>query len=281
MKTFSFLLSALLLHVSLSKAQTTLPYFTGFDNTTQKTGWQEFRKGNADPFYKWIYSTTTAYSAPASLSHQYPVGGNAVTDDWFVSPGFSILTGGRVDSIRSAFSGFGLPSVGDTVAIYLLKGSPDPALATAKTLLLDYRGANYSNNSTWTTNTLSLAAATGTCYLAVRYKTVNNWLDVNFDHIKISANVSTSIRKHTVFQQEMVVLYPNPASEELRIKFDHQQTAPVFIKIYNTLGELQIEQKMLEQEPLHLDLKNGVYFYTIVRSNGSQLNSGKLMIQNR
>lgn len=278
MKTIFTILSALLLHINLSKAQTALPYYTGFDNATQTAGWQVFRKGSTDPSYKWTYATFTSYSAPASLFHQYPVGGTVVTDDWFVSPGFSIPSGGRVDSIRSAFSGFGLPDVADTVALYLLTGSPDPALATTKTLLLDYRGANYSNNDTWKKHTMLLAATTGTCYLAVRYKTVNNWLDAKFDNLKISALTTTSIQDKVV-QEEAITVYPNPASKELKIRFDRQQAVPVLIKIYNTLGELQIEQKVMEQESLPLNLKNGTYFYTIVTGDGAQFKSGKLIVQ--
>lgn len=278
MKTIFTILSALLLHVNLSRAQTALPYYTGFDNATQTAGWQVFRKGSTDPSYKWTYATFTSYSAPASLFHQYPVGGTVFTDDWFVSPGFSIPSGGRVDSIRSAFSGFGLPDVTDTVALYLLTGSPDPALATTKTLLLDYRGADYSNNDTWKKHTMLLAATTGTCYLAVRYKTVNNWLDAKFDNLKISALTTTSIQDK-VLQEKAITVYPNPASKELKIRFDHQQAVPVLIKIYNTLGELQIEQEVIEQESLPLNLKNGTYFYTIVTGDGAQFKSGKLIVQ--
>ncbi len=278
MKTISTVLSVLLLQVSISKAQTTLPYFTGFDNATQKAGWQEFRKGNADPINKWAYTTTPAYSTPSSLGHHYPTGGTVTTDDWFVSPGFSLPVGGKVDSLRSSFSGFGVPDPSDTVAVYLLKGSPDPALATSKTLLIDYRGADYTNNGTWTSHTFTLAPATGTCYLAIKYKTVVNWLDVYFDNIRISANTSTSIRSQAL-QQEGIVVYPNPASNELKVHFDHQQATPVLMKIYNLLGELQIEQKLTENKSLPIDLKNGTYFYTIVADDGAPFKSGKLIVQ--
>lgn len=278
MKTRFTILSALLLQATLSKAQTPLPYYTGFDNATETAGWQEFRKGNADPNYKWMYSTFSAYSAPASLFHRYPVGGTVITDDWFVSPGFSIPAGGRVDSIRSAFAGFGVPGTADTVAVYLLKGSPDPALASSKTLLLDYRGADYSNNDTWTAHTFPLASATGTCYLALRYKTVNNWLDVKFDNLKISTLSSTSI--HEALHRDAMTVYPNPASQSLQIRFDGQAAVPVLLKLYTALGELLIEQKVTEQESIHFDLKNGTYFYTIVTGNGEQFKSGKLMVEN-
>ncbi len=279
MKTRSTILSALLLQATLSNAQTPLPYYTGFDNAAQTAGWQEFRKGNADPNYKWMYASFTAYSAPASLFHHYPVGGTVMTDDWFVSPGFSIPSGGRVDSIRSAFAGFGVPGTADTVALYLLKGSPDPALATSKTLLLDYRGVDYTNNDTWTAHSFPLASATGTCYLAVRYKTVNNWLDVKFDNLKISSSSSTSIHDEAL-HRDAIVLYPNPASQSLQIRFDQQAAVPVLLKLYTALGELLLEQKVKEQESLPLNLKNGTYFYTIVTGDGELFKSGKLMVEN-
>jgi hypothetical protein len=278
MKTISTVLSVLLLQVSISKAQTTLPYFTGFDNATQKAGWQEFRKGNTDPINKWAYTTTPAYSTPSSLGHHYPTGGMVTTDDWFVSPGFSLPAGGKVDSLRSSFSGFGVPDPSDTVAVYLLKGSPDPALATSKTLLIDYRGADYTNNSTWTSHTFTLAPSTGTCYLAIKYKTIVNWLDVYFDNIRISANTSTSIHSQAL-REEGIAVYPNPVSNELKVRFDHQQAAPVLMKIYNVLGELQIEQELTENKSLPIDLKNGTYFYTVVADDGTPLKSGKLIVQ--
>lgn len=279
MKTLFTIVSTLLLQMTVSKAQTSLPYYTGFDNTTQKAGWQEFRKGNADPTYKWDYSSVSAYSAPTCLLHNYPVGGTVTTDDWFVSPGFNLPAGGRLDSIRSAFSGFGMPAAADTVALYLLKGSPDPALATSKILLLDYRGANYSNDNTWRTNMISISPSTGSCYLAVRYKTVNNWLDVKFDNIRISALTSTSIHTKQL-QEEGLVLYPNPASQSLKIQFGTPVSGPVSVKIYNTLGELQLEQKLMDDEALHFNLKNGTYFYSIIPDNGVPFKSGKLIVQN-
>jgi len=279
MKTIFTIASTLLIHINSSKAQTTLPYFTGFDNATQTAGWQEFRKGNGDPNVKWDYSTFGAYSAPASLSHLYPVGGTGTTDNWFVSPGFSLPAGGKVDSVRCAFSGFGMPSSADTVALYLLIGSPDPALAGSKRLLLDYRGSEYSNDNTWRKHTVSVSSATGTCYLAIRYKTINNWLDVKFDNIKISATTATSIYTKSL-QQEGIGVYPNPASGELNIQFNDQPAVPVLIKIYNLLGELQTEQKVIGDKSLPLNLKNGTYFYSIITDDGEQCKSGKLMVQN-
>jgi len=73
---------------------------------------------------------------------------SAVTDDWFVSPPFNFSNGGKLDSISFWFGGFGIPALSDTVAIYLVQGSSDPALATSTTTLLDFRAGNYQNDNT-------------------------------------------------------------------------------------------------------------------------------------
>src|ERR1035437_10386082 len=100
------------------KAQVSLPYYTGFDNASQKAGWTEYRKA-ATTFSHWGYSG--GYSAPGGIEHDYsPSTGITLTDNWYVSPAFSITNGGRLDSIRYNFWGYSVPSTGDTIAIYLL-----------------------------------------------------------------------------------------------------------------------------------------------------------------
>src|SRR5688572_18629963 len=103
--TSALLILACLLHESF--AQTTLPYYSGFDNAAEQSGWVTFRKGSTANG-AWSVASFGAYSAPNSLSHNYPVGGSTPTDDWRVSPGFNFSNGGMIDSIRHNFSGFGM-----------------------------------------------------------------------------------------------------------------------------------------------------------------------------
>jgi len=211
------LCSVFLLLAAQSKAQTTLPYFSGFDNDAQKNGWQQFRKGVSSPS-QWSYAMTDAFSAPGCLAHGYPVGGTDTTNDWFVSPPFNLSAGGKLDSLRYAFTGFGVPGAGDTIAVYLLKGGPDPAAATSRTLLYDFRGPNYSNDNVWSNLTdIDIPATSGTCYIALQYRTMANWLDVRFDNIRISSNTGTNIPS-TGKQGFQATLYPNPVADRLRIK---------------------------------------------------------------
>ena len=101
MKKIFTILSFILVACIYCKAQTPLPYYTGFDNAAQKAGWLDFRKGFLSPS-DWTYNSFSAFSAPNSLHHDYPVG-SANTDttlDWFVSPAFNFSSGGMIDSIR-------------------------------------------------------------------------------------------------------------------------------------------------------------------------------------
>ena len=113
------------------KAQVTLPYYSGFDNTTQQYGWVEYRTVSTQ-FSHWGYDTYNAYSEPNCIGHDYsPSSGITLADNWYVSPGFSISQGGKLDSIRYKFGGYSTPVAGDTIALYILTGSQNPSLATS------------------------------------------------------------------------------------------------------------------------------------------------------
>lgn len=260
----AFLFLPLVANWQQSQAQTALPYFTGFDSDAQKTGWQEFKKGSISQFDKWEYVTNGAFTAPNCLLHDYPVGGTQPTQNWFVSPPFNLSAGGKIDSLRHAFTGFGVPGPGDTVAIYLLKGNADPALASSKTLLYDFRGANYVGDNAWRKLApLTIPATTGSCYIAFYYRTVNNWLDVRFDNLRVSSNGPTGIGE-TALSPGTVVLYPNPATETVQFK-----TKEHFIQtsIYDLSGKMVYQDIFKETLPV-AKLSAGQYIITCTTAAG-------------
>jgi hypothetical protein len=267
MKSILSVLFFLLFATAEMQAQTALPYFSGFDNATQKNGWQIFRKG-ATGTYNFLYSTTEPYSGTESIYHDYPVGGTTITDDWFVSPGFTLPSGGKLDSIRHHFSGFGTPATEDTLAIYMLTGNADPALAISKVLLYDFRGANYVNNSTWnqTTNLLIPSSATPV-YIAIRYKTIVNWLTVKFDNIRIRSNSTTAIQEPGL-KTNTVNIFPNPAKEVLNIRSNELVKE---IRIADINGRIVYQKAFSEKVDLS-GFGNGIYLLTCITSSGEKVN---------
>ncbi len=252
-------LGAVLLGKVLNGQTVSLPYFTGFDNTTQKAGWVEYKKGGTLTG-GWDYTTTNygVYSMPQSLWQIYSTSENV--DNWFVSPAFLIPAGGKVDSVRYMFNGMSVPDPADTVAIYLLKGSADPALA-AKTLLFDIRGTDYVNDNTYRKKVnMALAATNATCRLAIRFKcTAGTWLQTYFDNIAISANTATGV-KEIDLTSGGISLYPNPAKETLVV------TAPAaFVKqtfqVISSNGALLKEFEAEQHTSINISqLAPGTYF---------------------
>lgn len=242
-------------------------YSTGFDDTAQQAGWTEFRKGDANPFYYWEISTFSSLSAPNCLSHGYPVGGTIATDDWFVSPEFDFTDGATIDSVWHSFAGFGLPMAGDTLAIYVLNGSNDPGLALSKTMLFDYRDTNYVADNTWTLDTnIVIPPQTGLSYIAFRYYTVVNWLDVKFDDMSISINGFIGI-SDLASNTLNISLFPNPANEVVSLQVSDEINIQQ-ISLFNTTGQ---EVKQFEKSNRSIDLQgimSGLYILKITTNKG-------------
>ncbi|MGB4847934.1 MAG: T9SS type A sorting domain-containing protein [Saprospiraceae bacterium] len=263
------------------KAQVALPYYTGFDNLAQQSGWIEYKKASTQ-FSHWGYGSFTSYSEPNYIGHDYsPATGITLTDNWFVSPAFSINNGGKLDSLRYSFKGFSQPLAGDTIAIYLLNGSQDPALVTSKMILFDFRDADYIADGEYRGLTnISLPAFSGSSHLAIRYRNSNcssNWLTVAFDNIAISGNSGVGLDDLND-DNDKVVIYPNPATGKFSIK--HKSGVHSFVvqnntgqKIYETVGD-----KFGDTTEINLSTQpKGIYYVKI--QQGSETITKKIMLQ--
>jgi hypothetical protein len=255
-------------------AQTALPYFTGFDNVASQSGWTQYRTGSTANG-AWSYVSMQAFTTPSCMYHGYPVGGSSVTIDWFVSPAFNFPAGGTIDSVRYNFSGFGMPNTNDTVAIFLLNGSQTPSLAT-KTLLFDFRGAEYNNDNVWRKKTnLSIPASAGQSYIAIKYVTTVNWLDVRFDNIALSGISGVGLNSNT--NSESLVIFPNPVNTELSIALPPGAYDSPTLDIYDINGCL-VERFALQAETtLRFEHPAGIYFYKFYNKDNSFLKTGKLV----
>ncbi|MFM2224712.1 MAG: hypothetical protein RJA07_914 [Bacteroidota bacterium] len=261
MQSKAYIIASLLLLFSIhSFAQTSLPYYTSFETVTQQSDWTEFRNG-ATANSGYVFDNTLAYSGTSSLAHNYPVGGSSATNDWIVSPPFNFASGGKIDSIRHDFYGFGSPMAGDTVAIYLLVGNQNPTLASSKLLLMDYRGINYVNNGTWNIDTnIVIPPTIGQCYIAFRYTTIVNWLDVRFDNLHITSNEVAGINSVNRTTNDFVI-YPNPTDNFISISNDISANAKIVISdISGKIFKMDMDNK--NQIDIH-DLQSGVYFLKI------------------
>ncbi len=263
---------------SLAQAQTALPYQTGFDNATEQMDWTEYRLGD-NSFYEWEFSGFMPYSAPECLSHNYPVGGSLPTDDWIVSPEFDFSSGGVIDSLRYAFSGFGTPMAGDTIAIYLINGSNDPALATTVTAIYSFTDSTYSNDGMWRKiENVTIPAISGQSYLAFRYTTTINWLDVRLDNLAVSGN-SIGLENLSL-DKTSISLYPNPTDGVVQIglKDKYLFGQKLLLKLYNITGALVFQKEISTEEQIEIDHLEGIYTYEINLNSQYIIGKGQLVV---
>lgn len=272
------MITSLLLTIAVYsvRAQVNLPYNSGFEVGSEQTGWVQYKKGTQSSFYEWEYVPGQGFGSSTALMHYYPVGGSVASDDWFVSPAFLIPTGGTLDSLRYSFTGFGVPQVGDTVSVYLLFGDQDPDVANQATILYEFTGSNYQNDGTWRLlNPITLPAQPGSeSYLAFRYKTVSNWLDVHFDNVAISGNSTAGIAETTVGN---AVLYPNPSNGSVMLKTSKEFSSECRFELYDFTGKLVHEAIVNTTGPIDLSVESGCYQYRIFSGDLSE--TGKLIIR--
>lgn len=238
-KLLAVIILFVLMHGRLLAQTTPLPYYESFDTggsnfPVQQLGWTTYNKGAANSDLAWYATIHNPYTEPNALT--YTCGGatmSSVIDQWCVTPVFAFPFGGKIDSLRSYSYGGAIPGNADTIAIYLLKGSPDPALATSRQLLYDFRGANYSQGNWNKVMNLNIPAMSGNCYIAFRYKVLNNCLSLFVDNLHISGNVGNKISSVYKSGQDFTV-GPNPVTGKLSITTKKDF---VGMKIYDAAGK--------------------------------------------
>ena len=229
LKSITLFISGFLLLNSVT-AQT--EYFTGWDKASENAGWSQTQKG-VTGFYDWEKIASTSVSPDSCLAHYYPVGGSMPTDNWFISPVFDFSAGGWIDTLWNNYNGFGTPMAGDTIVLYLLNGSSDPDLAT-KTVLYSFTDSTYMADGVWR-ELLMIPVGTfaGDSYLAFRYYTTNNWLDVKFDNLKVTSFSNVGLSELS----NEIQIYPNPSNSIINIQIDNSLKSQLSsIIIYDMLG---------------------------------------------
>lgn len=258
-------------------AQTATSYYTSFDTPAEQANWNIYRKGEISPF-TWTVEPT-GYSGANCLRHDYPVASTSLTVDWYVSPVFNFAAGGNIDSLRVNFSGWSVPSNADTVALFLLTGSKDPALATSKTRLFDFRGADYTNDGLWKLKTnISIPGKAGQSYIAFKYVTTSFWLDVKFDNLRVKANSTVGLPENSA--EEELLLFPNPANKSISLSGGAlSQNQSFRLNIYSLMGEKLVSMPIVRGIPLDHKLSSGIYFYQLENQYEEVLNHGRIIVK--
>jgi hypothetical protein len=268
-KTLLFIISVLFFSGINLTAQTSLPYYTGFDNQAQRTGWQQFRLGNTSS-PQWTYSQDNPFSAPSKLYHDFPMGADPAdtTINWFVSPAFDFSKGGKIDSLKFIlWSISGQVGQADHLRIYLLIGSANPAMADSIILLADLTNQVSSNSSLWKdTGDFVIPLLQKPTHIGFNYRATNNWFVASIDNVYISGGGINSSRIREINQ---LPFYPNPAIHSITL--DLPEVKNGVLQIIDVNGRVMQTEKNLQQGLQTLNVAHltpGVYLLTITGENG-------------
>jgi hypothetical protein len=253
-------------------AQTVLPYYTGFDNATQKAGWQQFRKGYTGS-YNWTYNNFIYHSSPTCLYHDYPLGssGTDTTVDWFVSPLFNFSSGGIIDSLKiNVWSITGSNTPVDEISLYLLTGSNNPSVAGSVIPLASLKNMVSSANVYRDTGNFTIPSTTGNCYIGIKYKATNNWFVISIDDIYISGNYSGIDYLNN--DNNIDFLYPNPCKDRMSLILPGYSSKWIELSFFNSLG-IKVDSRRFknfnEKALVNIsELNDGLYFVEITGNNG-------------
>ncbi len=164
MKKILLLSFCLLWFSNVLNAQSqSLPYYTGFDSTSQQAGWQEFRLGILSS-NKWTYTpsvfSSNPFSLPYALYHDYNASGSTDTvEDWFVSPPLKISTSAKL-TLKI------FPTIfGTQLGIWLGTGTNNPA--SGNFIELGYFDLQYTGQ--WVDTFVNITTITDTGYIAFKY----------------------------------------------------------------------------------------------------------------
>lgn len=276
MKTIKIIFLFFILHsascISSFAQSLPLPYYTGFDSTSEKAGWQQFRTGILSG-NQWSYSPSPfsafPYSLPYALYHDYNVSGSPTdtVEDWFVSPPLKISTTAKL-TLKIFPTAF-LTEVG----IWLGTGNNNPA--SGNFTELGYFDLDYTGQ--WVDTFVNITTITDTGYIAFKYKGTD-YNSLVIDNVSITPDSGTML-KNIFTEQTNVFVSPNPFTTTLVIVNEVKQS-PSEIFIYDVLGR-EVKQLIINNQSTIInlqDLPSGIYFYQI-SDERKKISRGKLVKQ--
>ena len=78
--------------------------------------------------------------------------------------------------------------------------------------------------------------------------------------------------------KEAVHFYPNPAGQEITLKFDSPNT--VKLQIYNLAGNLIQSQQVQSNKPVNIEqLTNGLYLFRLTGKRNELIYSDKILVK--
>jgi hypothetical protein len=282
MRLFTTLSKALLFAAFVISAGQTLhaqskslPYKTGFNNSTEQNDWTMYQLGSkAYGNFGYAKYNSNSYF----LYRDYPVGNTSdQVEDWVVSPAINI-TGKSLISLQSKLFVFGGLQPSDYFGIWYSTKTGDPAKGDFKELVNMTNHA--SRDTAWRdTANILLNDSGAAVYIAFKYKQTDNWYTVSIDNFMVKSVHTTGIDVPSE-NHVSVYTYPNPATGSIHFTLGNMEPGNnARLDIMDMGGRLcRSISGIKSDDPQEISLPAGLYTYRLVDKNG-QATSGRFIMQ--
>lgn len=226
---------------------------------------EDFEDGWAFWCWRVVDADNDGQTWRAGADHVIPLSGNSVAngagnhDDYLISPKLN-LTGNYELKWYDYSEDHGVINNYDVVI-----STSNSDLSSFSTILASYE----CTNDTWTEHTVSLADYNGqTVYIAF-HQTYSYSLVWGFGIDDVSIDVVSSDLEQDA-TDNLISVYPNPASEQITIVASDESLEISKIVIYNSLGQIVFESGNASFNSMTVDVSNfslGIYTLDYVTNN--------------
>lgn len=250
-----------------------LPYASGFDNTAEKAGWQQYRLGFSSP-NKWAYDNSNSCSQPTVLYHDYNVGGKSTdtVKDWYVSPPLKI-TGPSTLRFKLSTTIFGT-----AVSVWFAKSIKDPSKGHYIKLL----DTSFSpSNRACLDISARLTTIADSGYIAFKY-VGSNYNYFSIDNVLIALDSTTGMNNQKESLSLPLQISPNPSNTYLVLDLGMNQAAPLSVQITDITGKELLKKDFSASDAAHslqLEIKEipaGLHFISVFK-DGQRVASNKFI----
>lgn len=258
-RKISISIVAILLAGALRAQIHPLPFYNTFDSPQQQGEWTEYRTG-FQHIVHWSYNTDNSVTGPSSLHHASPESTDPADSicDWMVSPAIAFD-----DEAVLMFLSYGY-KIGDVqptdyFGVWFSDSLKDPSDG-GYVELMNLTDDAVSQINTWRTSIIDIPYTTPSGYIAFVFKSSVSKYKIYIDDLSVQKVDNTGVPEKE--EQELVQLYPNPASDYFTIR-KLNETEVGSLELYDLTGrmlrKIQVSQALQRVE--RSGLPSGTYFY--------------------
>lgn len=148
---------------------------------------------------------------------------------------------------------------------------------SSASLTVSGNATSYFWNTSATSSVIVVSPTTTTTYTVFGTNAVSGCTATAF----VTQNVSACTGIQTNNLNNEINVYPNPASDNLNIRFNSSEIAELIVYLYDVTGKQLLKQKIHQHENNQINLasfNNGVYILRILDSESSSVQSEKIIV---